>query len=234
MAKKRKQPDGRSALVARDGALAVTFVNTGSRRSRRLRDYADLLAWAVEHGAVAAADASRLGELAAERPQDAAAGFAAAEELHALLSRILNARADRKAPPAQAVRELNVLAERTVPRRVLVAMAARLRWHWPEDRERDVYRPLWPVVLSATDVLTSDDCDRVTRCAGEGCDVLFLAKGRGLPRRWCDNRTCGAPFRSKRYYRRVTKPERREWAEKWSRPRRTLQPSEPDSSGSGG
>ncbi|HEX9730650.1 MAG TPA: ABATE domain-containing protein [Thermoanaerobaculia bacterium] len=216
MARKRGKQDGRPALVKRDGALALTFVNTGSRRSRRLRDYADLLAWSVQQGALTAADASRLGELAAERPRDAAAGFAVAEELHALLSRVFNGLADRQAPTAEAVRELNALWERIVPRSVLAAGATRLQWTLP-DEDRDVYRPLRAVALSASAVLTSNHYGKVRRCAREGCDVLFLANRHGLPRKWCDDRTCGAPLRSKQYYLRVTKPERKAAEEEWKR-----------------
>jgi len=207
MAKKRRKQDGRSDLVRLDGALALTFVNTGSRRSRGLRDYADLLAWSAEHGALDAAAAGRLGQLAAERPQDAAAGFAAAEQWHALLTRLLNARADRRAPPAEALCELNALDARTAPRRILVPGRGRPEWRWPDDPELDLYRPLWEIALSAATILTSDDYDKVRRCVGEGCGVLFLAKGRGLPRKWCSQKTCGAPFRSRRYYARVTKPQ---------------------------
>jgi predicted RNA-binding Zn ribbon-like protein len=228
MARKRPKLDGRSALVRRDGVLALTFVNTGSRRSRRLRDYADLLAWSVEHGSLTAADANRLEQVAAERPQDAAAGFAAAEELHALLSTIMNGRADRKLPTSQAVRELNALSERTAPRRILVTSAGKLGWLWPDDRERDLYRPLWSVVLSATDLLTSDAFGTVRRCAGEGCDVLFLAIGQGRPRRWCSDRSCGSRARSRRHYQRVTKPQRKARVENRKRAREVSVPSRPE------
>ncbi|HEX9735780.1 MAG TPA: ABATE domain-containing protein [Thermoanaerobaculia bacterium] len=209
MARKRGKQDGRPALVKRDGALALTFVNTGSRRSRRLRDYADLLAWSVEHGALTAADADRLERLAAEHPQDAEAGFAAAEELHALLSRIFNGRVDGTAPAAETIRELDALLERSVPRRMLTLGRARPEWRLAEDPDRDLFRPLWPVADSATRILTSGDYDKVRRCAGEGCDLLFLAKGRGMPRRWCSDKSCGVPLRSRRHYLRVVKPARK-------------------------
>lgn len=210
MARKRKKDGGPSELVRRDGALALTFVNTGSRRSPRLRDYADLLWWSTQHGGVTAAESSRLEAAAAERPEDAAAGFAAAEEWHALLKHILNARADHKAPSAAALRKLNALAARTVPGRVLAPGRGRPVWIWPDDPEREVYRPLWPIALSATTILTSDDYDLVKRCDAKDCDVLFLAKGRGPPRRWCSQQSCGSPSRSRRYYVRVTKPAIRE------------------------
>ena len=140
MAKKRQAKD-ESDLVRRDGAVALTFVNTGSRRSPPLRDYTDLVQWALENGVLSAADASRLGKLAAERPEAGAAAFTVAREVHSLLSRIMNARADYKAPPPEAVVELNATLSPAVPRRILVPGRSRMTLGWPEDPDKEVYRP---------------------------------------------------------------------------------------------
>lgn len=209
MAKRRKKPDV-TDLVRRDGALVLTFVNAAARQSWP-GDYAGLVVWAERYGAISSTGASRLRELAAERPDEAAAAFADAQELHSLLSRIVNDAVDRKAPPAPDVGNLNSLLARIAPRRALAPYRTRLRWILPEDGERDLYVPLWPVAQSATDLLTSEDCGRVKRCAAEGCALLFLSKGAGMPRKWCGE-SCSAPFRSRQYYRRVTKPWRAQLA----------------------
>lgn len=206
MAKRRKKKTDETDLVARDGALCLTFVNTGTRRSPRLRDYADLLTWAGNHGALSPADASRLERLAAGRPEDAAAAFAAAERLHSLLSEIVNAGVDRKRPPVLALHGLNLLTATVVPRRILVPHGDRVGWDWPDDPENELCRPLWPVALSAMELVASEDCGNVKRCVAKGCRVLFLQKGGGRPRKWCSARTCADPERSRRYYRSVTKP----------------------------
>lgn len=210
MAKKRKTPDGRSELVRRDGALALTFVNTGSRRSPAIKHYSDLLAWAEQHGALTPADAQRLDHRANEEPLFADTGLAAAEDLYDILSQILNAQVDRQQLPAVAVDELNRLLPRVVPRPILAPLAGRdgLRWILPVDGE-DLYRPLWAVAQSATALLTSTDLARVRRCAGENCDVLFLSKNPGPARKWCDINVCGAPVRSRNYYLRARREERR-------------------------
>jgi predicted RNA-binding Zn ribbon-like protein len=205
MAKRRKKSDERD-LVRRDGALGLTFVNTGTRRSPRLRSYADLLAWAGTYGDLSPAEASRLDRLAIARPEDAAAAFAAAERLHGLLSQIVNAAVDRKRPPVLALHGLNLLVATVVPGRILVADGPRVRWSWPEDPEKELCRPLWAVVRSATELVASEDCAKVQRCAAKDCGVLFLKTGGGRPRVWCSARTCGDPARSRRYYRSVTKP----------------------------
>ncbi len=203
---KPPRKENEAHLVQRDGALALTFVNTGSRRSPRLRSYAELLAWSQLHGGLAAADAQRLAARAAESPDDAAAVFAAAEELHSLLSTVMTARADRRAPTFEALADLNALRRRVVPHRDLVPGPASLQWDWPADSGDDLLRPLWTVVRSATDLLTSANYGKVRRCGNKDCDVLFLAKGPGSPRKWCNNRICGAPKRARSYYLRVRKP----------------------------
>jgi predicted RNA-binding Zn ribbon-like protein len=206
VARRRKKKPDESDLVIRDGALCLTFVNTGTRRSPRLRDYADLLVWAGTHGALSSAAAGRLERLAGQRPEDAAAAFAAAGRLHALLSQIVSAAVDRKRPPALALHGLNLLIATVVPRAILVPDGARVGWDWPDDPERELCRPLWPVARSAMDLVASEDCGRVKRCPAKGCGVLFLHKGGGRPRKWCNARSCGDPERSRRYYRSVTKP----------------------------
>lgn len=215
MAKRRRKKPDLTDLVRRDGALVLTFVNTEARQSWP-GDYAGLVAWADRYGAVPSSSVSRLVELAAERPDEAAAAFADARELHTLLSRTVNAVVDREPPPAPDVRDLDALLAKVAPRRVLASHGSRLGWAWPEDLERELFAPLWPVAQSATDLLTSEDCGRVRRCAAEDCALLFLSKGAGMPRKWCGE-SCSAPFRSREYYRRVTKPWRQKLKEKRAR-----------------
>lgn len=211
MARRRKKWVEEQDLVKRNGALVLTFVNTGSRHSPRLRDYDHLLTWAGEYGDLRSTDASRLRKLAAEHVDGAAAVFATAEELHDVLSRIINAAVDNFVASAASVETLNTLLQAVTPRRMLVPTPKRatLGWDWPEDPERDLFRPLWAVAASAIDLMTSEDCGRVTRCAAEDCGVLFMPrKGPGMPRKWCSSRACSDPTRSREYYHRVTKPAR--------------------------
>lgn len=210
MARRRRKKWVEATDLKRDGALVLTFVNTGSRRSRRLRDYGDLLTWAEWCEVLRATDTSRLRKLAAEHPEQAAAVFATAEELHDVLSRIVNAAADNFVTDAGVAEKLNALLAKVTPRRMLVPTRKRvgLAWDWPEDPDRDLFRPLWAVAGSAVDLLTCEDSARVKRCVADDCDVLFLLrKGPGMPRKWCGT-ACSAPARSREYYRRVTKPMR--------------------------
>lgn len=62
---------------------------------------------------------------------------------------------------------------------------------------------LWPVVLDAARLLTSDELPRVGKCAGEACDWLFIANNRGRARRWCSMSSCGNRAKAKRHYART-------------------------------
>lgn len=218
MAKRRKKQVDEPDLVKRDGAIVLTFVNTGSRRGGRLLNYADLLNWVDQRGALEAAEVKGLRELANEQVDAAAEAFAIAEELRDVLTRIFNAAVDRHVAPAHAVDRLNALLTMATPRRMLVPRRGivGLARDWPKDSERDLFRPLWAVVAAAVDLLTSDeDCSRVKRCVAEDCDVLFLPrKVAGMQRKWCSIRSCSAPARSRQYYQQVTKPQRKAFKER--------------------
>lgn len=149
MAERQKRKEQTSALVKTDGALSLTFVNTAAERRRSPGDYDDLLAWALEHRSLSSVEAARLRRLAAERPEDAAAAFGAAEELRALLSRIFNAAAEGQEPPREAVDSLSAFLIQAVPPRRLVFSNGRYRLAWVAGREDDLSRPLWEVAVSA-------------------------------------------------------------------------------------
>jgi predicted RNA-binding Zn ribbon-like protein len=68
-------------------------------------------------------------------------------------------------------------------------------WAWERGGEDDggplLERPLWPVVRSAAELLTSPKLGRVKVCSGERCGWMFLDESRNGSRKWCDSRDCG-------------------------------------------
>jgi predicted RNA-binding Zn ribbon-like protein len=210
----RRQPqrrtDRRSAAAKRDGALALTFVNTTAAQRTPLDDYAGLLAWSRKHGALSSEEAGRLERLAAERSDEADAAFDAAEDLRDLLARIMNALADGERPTGEAIDALSAYFVHTVPPPRLVPAGDGYRRDWAAAREDDLSRPLWLVVQSAFDVLTSEERGCVVRCAGEGCGLLFVARNQGRPRKWCDMKACGNRAKSRRRYHGFVKHRKKE------------------------
>src|SRR5512146_1477272 len=127
------------------GRLCLDFANTlderpTDHRRERLRDYADLLDWGVQAGALPRREAATLRAQATHRPREAAAALGRARTLRESLFAIFSAIAHGR--PA---------------------------WSWQAAQSRHFDRVLWPVVLSAADLLTSTDLDRVRECEGAGC-----------------------------------------------------------------
>jgi predicted RNA-binding Zn ribbon-like protein len=214
MKKRRKRPTSKEpAAVRRDGALCAVFVNAASPKRRPpeagpFATYADLLACGKRHGVLDAAGAKRLARAAADRPVDAALAVHRAGELRALVERILLALADGKAPDPDDVEALNAWI--ALSERRLVPAGTGCRWVWIPRGGNDLERLLRPVVLSAADILTSEDHRLVRRCGGEGCDLLFVDRTPGNHRKWCSNEDCGRRVRAHRRYYTTLKPRREE------------------------
>src|SRR5258708_7073850 len=101
-----RQPRDRPAAPSFDlsgGALCLDFANTWSDRGRpdteKLRGYAELLAFALQAGQLAAGEAGRLEQRAERHPREAAAALARCRDLREVLYRIFSAVAARRAPP---------------------------------------------------------------------------------------------------------------------------------------
>ena len=69
-------------------------------------------------------------------------------------------------------------------------------------------RPLWPVLWSAADLLTSDRLARVRSCGDPRCGWLFLDTSRNRSRRWCDMADCGNRAKARRHYARRVEGDR--------------------------
>jgi predicted RNA-binding Zn ribbon-like protein len=187
------------------GALCIDFANTvGDRTSgegERLFAYADLLDWAR---AAEVLDAHELAQLAAEvarQPAAAEDAFREALAFRDALFVLFTAEPDTARSGDPALARLNAVLGRALARRVVVHGRAGWRWGWAADRP-SLDQPLWPVALSAVELLVSDECVRVRECGGESCTWLFVDRSRTHRRRWCDMRTCGNRAKARRHYRR--------------------------------
>jgi predicted RNA-binding Zn ribbon-like protein len=66
----------------------------------------------------------------------------------------------------------------------------RFVWTFPEPTEA-LDRFLWPVALSAAELLTSSDLERLGQCGGADCGWIFLDTSRNRRRQWCTMQDCG-------------------------------------------
>jgi predicted RNA-binding Zn ribbon-like protein len=179
-----------------------------SNRRSAPGDFEELLAWLVRHGALDAAGADRRAALGAEHPEEAAAALAFAGSARQLLWRVFNELADQRTLSPALLDEVNRELVEALPRQRIVAAKVGFRWAWDLGGAEDLGRTLWPVIQSAAELLTSRYFGKVVRCAGEGCDLLFVRRKGGSPRRWCSMESCGKRVKSQRYYHDKLKPRR--------------------------
>src|SRR2546428_8211676 len=106
-----------------------------------------------------------------------------------------------KRPPPQRLEVLNrALAEALAHRRVVQAgRGFSLGW----DDSDDLRRMLWPVALSAAELLADHHGAPVKVCGmRETCSWLFVDESRNGSRRWCSMKDCGNPAKARRHYRK--------------------------------
>jgi predicted RNA-binding Zn ribbon-like protein len=187
------------------GALCLDFANTWSDRGRpetdQLLAYSDLLAFAGQTGLLTARDEERLSRRAQREPQAAEAALALGRDLRETLYRIFSALAANHNPEATNLEQLNAALPGALSRLRLERWGAELVWAWsaPDDPPE---APLWPVLRSAADLLTSKERQRIRECAGTACTWLFLDHSRNRSRRWCSMETCGNRAKAHRHYHR--------------------------------
>jgi predicted RNA-binding Zn ribbon-like protein len=72
-----------------------------------------------------------------------------------------------------------------------------LEWKWPEIIGAEL--PLWLLSLSASDLLTTPEVQRVRTCDNPDCRWLFLDTSKNHTRRWCDMKICGNRMKARRF-----------------------------------
>jgi predicted RNA-binding Zn ribbon-like protein len=189
------------------GALCLDFVNTkGDRPTVEPRElllsYQDLVLWGVQAGAIPDTVARRLGPAARADAAVAHRALEHARQVREALFPIFSAVAAGRTAPAAAAASLNAALPRALAARRLELGAGSPSWVWVETSPPDLDRVLWPVVVSAAELLTSSELDRVRECPGERCAWLFLDRSRNRSRRWCDMSVCGNRSKARRHHAR--------------------------------
>jgi predicted RNA-binding Zn ribbon-like protein len=182
------------------GHLALDFINTvgfradSQRREDRLQRADDVHRWASE-----AQLPDRAAINSGPRPGPAALRHirAVREDLFAVFHAI--ARGD-PIPEDALARVGNALHECDAKRRLSVD-GADVRWAW-RARARCSDYLLFPVLTSATELLTSDAREFVRQCEDADCGWLFLDRSNARKRRWCSMADCGNRHKVRSYYRR--------------------------------
>jgi predicted RNA-binding Zn ribbon-like protein len=204
----RRNPQAAPTFDLSGGALGLDFANTWSDRGRpqteKLRGYRDLLSFALQAGLLNRGEEARLARRAEREPQAAEAALALGRGLREALYRIFSAVAAGREPAASALELLNTALPAALCHLRLERRGGGFVWTWaaPVASEVPLAAPLWPILRSAAELLTTDERRQVRECAGGACTWLFLDCSRNRSRRWCSMATCGNRAKAQRHYRR--------------------------------
>ena len=190
------------------GQLCLDFANTINGHDRPtpheyLSGYSDLVVWGRRAGLLTDTEAERLLRLAEEDSRQATSAYKRAIELRETIFRIFSALALGRSPKTADIATLNEARLEALNSSIIGARDGGYVVDWTDRSALD--RMLWPIALSATELLTSPDVGRVRECAGEGCDWLFVDASRNHLRRWCSMAECGNRSKSQRFLARKRK-----------------------------
>ncbi len=194
------------------GHLCLDFANTINGHNRAtpheyLRDYPDLAVWSRRAGLLTDAEAERLLRLADEDARKAASIYRQAIDLRETIFRIFSALALSRSPKAADIAALNEARWEALNHSTISTRAGSYVMDWTDKSALN--RMLWPIVLSAAELLTSPQLSRVRECAGDRCDWLFIDTSRNHLRRWCSMAECGNRSKSQRFLARQRKQRTR-------------------------
>jgi predicted RNA-binding Zn ribbon-like protein len=197
------------------GRLCLDFVNTvggrdpaGAAIRDKIATYEDLLAWSVLATPPTAVDRRRAGglaRLAAREAPEAANTLARAIRLREALYPIFNCAIEGRQPAEADADVLRGELSIARARQRLSTRGSGFVWTFPE-RPIVLDSILWPIPLSAADLLTSGDLAKLRLCAGPDCGWLFLDTSRNRRRQWCDMRDCGNRAKVRRLRARRAQP----------------------------
>ncbi len=190
--------------------LCLDFANTLEDRAsdtprELLTTYDDLIAWAEQAQVVSGEQARELLAEAESHNGKAEQILQRARDWREALYRIFFTLAEGEDPQEADLHLLNAaLREAMVHARI---MPGRDGFTWSWDIEKHTLDgPLWPVIRSAADLLTSEDIHAVRVCAADDCNWLFLDTSKNQSRRWCNMKTCGNRAKARKHHARTKQP----------------------------
>lgn len=195
------------------GSLCLNFANTIDKRSSPIPEdkmdaYESLIAFGEQTGEFSPAEARTLLREGTRQREKASRIFQEAIALREMIFRVVTAVATRREVAKADVTALNAAMRRANAESLITPSKTQLAWRWVE-KSTGAERLLGKVARSAAELLTSEDIERVKRCASEKCAWLFMDHSRSRNRRWCEMRTCGSQHKAKAYYHRKTAAEER-------------------------
>ncbi len=190
------------------GQLCLDFANTINGHDRAtpheyLIGYPDLVVWSRRAGLLTDTEAERLLRLAGEDSRTATSVYKRAIELRETIFHVFSALALNRSPKTADIVTLNEVRLEALNHSTISSRDGGYAVDWTDKSALE--RMLWPIALSAAELLTSSHRTRVRECAGDRCDWLFVDTSRNHLRRWCSMAECGNRSKSQRFLARKRK-----------------------------
>lgn len=190
------------------GELCLDFANTlhlhaSDHPRETLSTYADLIAWARKFDVLTSREANQLLEEAQKREIESRRVLERGIALREAIYRIVLSHLEDRSPAADDLNLFNRELE-LAHRHLRVSVSGNVyQMAWAKENDY-LDRPLWHVVRSAVELLTSAEVlARVGQCADDrGCGWLFIDWSKNHSRRWCDINDCGNRAKQRRHYQR--------------------------------
>ena len=96
---------------------------------------------------------------------------------------------------------LNSEISEMLQRTLLVHEGGNFEWGW-KFADNDLDQILWPILSSATELLSSAEIERIGICEGDGCGWFFYDNSRNHSRKWCDTGDCGNRAKARCFYKK--------------------------------
>ncbi|HEY7349113.1 MAG TPA: CGNR zinc finger domain-containing protein [Ktedonobacterales bacterium] len=188
------------------GRLCLDFINTADSHAsdhpeEHLTSYAELVAWSQRTNILSEEEGQLLLAEAAQRPIDALAILQEAGVFREVLFRIFLAALAGKTPGTDDLVIFNNTRAQALSRSEIAPTASGFAWHWKVSKQTLGWM-LWPVALSAAELLLSPDLKQVRECSSPDCGWLFLDTSKNHTRRWCTMESCGNRDKARRHYQR--------------------------------
>lgn len=188
------------------GALCFHFINTvnawrGINLHEYLGSYKDVIAWCEKVDILEDAQRQALLQYAAKDEATAGTALQQLKKYRKMLYQFFSGIAeDDGATLAPGVLEkFNKALTGALSRLQFIPADQGLQATLKQDYT-DLMAPLWIVMKSAYDVLTTAEHVRIKECAT--CGWIFLDLTKNNKKRWCSPTSCGTADKSRRYYQR--------------------------------
>jgi predicted RNA-binding Zn ribbon-like protein len=192
-------------LTIESSVLCCNFVNTvyawrGENLHEYLKTYGEVIDWCKKLSVFGEPFLQALAAEAAQHPQKTAKALLKLQDVRALLYQLISAIAAGEEEKYNLLfQNVNPLLSEALSYIQLVYKEEAFRLSF-EKKEIDLQAPLWPVLKSLYDLLTTADLKRIKECPT--CGWVFLDETKNGGRRWCSPVECGTKDKMQRYNQR--------------------------------